>query len=89
MFLPYSKVKQFYVYISPLFFSKGFLGGTVVKNLPANAGDSENSDLIPGSGRSPGAGHGNPLQYSEFHAQSSLERYSPRGHKESDRNEVA
>ena len=35
----------------------------VVKNLPANAGDLRNADLIPGSGRSPG-GLGNPLQYS-------------------------
>ena len=63
-FLPYSKVKQFYVYISPLFFSKGFLGGTVVKNLPANAGDAGGSGLIPGSGRSPGVGNGNPLWHS-------------------------
>ena len=39
----------------------GFLGGSVVKNLPANTGDSS---LIPGSGRSPGEGNGNPLQYS-------------------------
>ena len=36
----------------------------VVKNLPANAGDIRDSGLIPGSGRSPGGGHGNPLQYS-------------------------
>ena len=36
----------------------------VVKNLPANAGDLRDSGLIPGSGRSPGEGHGNPLQYS-------------------------
>ena len=36
----------------------------VVKNLPANAGDIRDADLIPGSGRSPGGGHGNPLQYS-------------------------
>ena len=36
----------------------------VVKNLPANAGDVRDTDLIPGSGRSPGEGHGNPLQYS-------------------------
>ena len=36
----------------------------VVKNLPANAGDVRNSGLIPGSGRSPGGGHGNPLQNS-------------------------
>jgi len=33
----------------------------VVKNLPANAGDA---GLMPGSRRSPGGGHGNPLQYS-------------------------
>ena len=36
-------------------------GGSVVKNLPASA---EDSSLIPGSGRSPGGGNGNPFQYS-------------------------
>ena len=36
----------------------------VVKNPPAKAGDIRDSGLIPGSGRSPGGGHGNPLQYS-------------------------
>ena len=36
----------------------------MVKNLPANAGDIRDTDLIPGSGRSSGGGHGNPLQYS-------------------------
>ena len=36
----------------------------VVKNLPANAGDIRNMGLIPGSERSPGGGHGNPLQCS-------------------------
>ena len=36
----------------------------VVKNLPANAGDLRDAGLILGSGRSPGGGHGNPLQYS-------------------------
>ena len=36
----------------------------VVKNLPANAGDVKDVDLIPGSGRSPAGGHGNPRQYS-------------------------
>ena len=36
----------------------------VVKNLPANAGDLSDSGSIPGSKRSPGEGHGNPLQYS-------------------------
>ena len=39
----------------------GFPGGSVVKNPPANAGDV---GLIPGSGRSPGEGNGNPFQYS-------------------------
>jgi len=36
----------------------------VVKNLPANAGDVRDMGSIPRSGRSPGGGHGNPLQYS-------------------------
>ena len=40
---------------------RGFPDGSVVKNLPVNAGDS---GLIPGSGRSPGGGNINPLQYS-------------------------
>ena len=35
-----------------------------VKNLPANARDAGDSNSIPGSGRSPGEGSGNPLQYS-------------------------
>ena len=39
----------------------GFPGGSMVKNLPANSGDVVS---IPGSGRSPGEGNGNPLQYS-------------------------
>ena len=36
----------------------------VVKNLSANAGDIRHTGLIPGSGRSPGEGQGNPLKYS-------------------------
>ena len=36
----------------------------VVKNPPANAGDIRDTDSIPRSGRSPGGGHSNPLQYS-------------------------
>jgi len=40
---------------------RGFPGGPLIKNPPANAGDV---DLIPGLGRSPGEGNGNPLQYS-------------------------
>ena len=42
----------------------GFLGGAVVKNLPASAGDIRVMGLIPGSRRSPGVRNGNPLQYS-------------------------
>ena len=41
----------------------GFLGGAVVKNLPASAGDEGDAGLIPGLGRSPGEGNGNPPQY--------------------------
>ena len=36
----------------------------MVKNPPANVGDTGDADLIPGSGRSPGGGNGNLLQYS-------------------------
>ena len=36
----------------------------VVKNLPANTGDVRDASMIPGSERSPGGGHGNPLQCS-------------------------
>ena len=41
----------------------GVPAGSVVKNLPANAGDTGS---IPGSGSSPGEGNGNPLQYSSW-----------------------
>ena len=47
-----------------LYFNKGFLGGSVVKNPRANARDIRDAALIPGSGRFLGGGHGNPLQYS-------------------------
>ena len=36
----------------------------MVKNPPANAGDIRDMGSVPGSGRSPGGGHGNPLKYS-------------------------
>ena len=36
----------------------------MVENLPANAGDARDAGFIPRSGRSPGEGNGNPLQYS-------------------------
>ena len=57
------------------------------RNLPANAGDA---GLIPGSGRSPGEGNGNPLQYScleKSHEQGSLVNYSPWDCKELDMTE--
>ena len=38
----------------------------MVKNMPANAGDLRDMGSIPGSGRSPGEGNGNPLQYSSW-----------------------
>ena len=62
----------------------GFPGGTVVKNPPANAGDTGDVDLIPVLGRSRGEGNGNPLQYSCIenpHGQRTLAGYSPRGRK--------
>ena len=52
-----TKVKQFKL-------PQDFPGGTVVKILPANAGDTGEAGSISGSGRSPGGGNGNPLQYS-------------------------
>ena len=50
-----------FIILSFLIHEQGFPGGSVVKNLSANAGDAS---LIPGSGRCPGEGNGNPLQYS-------------------------
>jgi len=42
----------------------GFPSGSAIKNPPVNAGDRRDVGLIPGLGRSPGGGNGNPLQYS-------------------------
>ena len=42
----------------------GFPGGSMVKNLPTNSGDTGDMGLIPGLERSSGGGNGNPLQYS-------------------------
>ena len=63
----------------------GFPHGTVVKNMPANAGDTRDTGSIPGSGRPPGIGNGSLLQYflpGKFRGQSSLVGYSPWGQKE-------
>ena len=64
----------------------------MVKNLPANAGDTGDMGLIPGSGRSPGGGNGNLLQYSCLEAISwteSLAGCSSRSPKASDTAEHA
>ena len=65
----------------------GFPGGSDGKESTCNAGDL---GLIPGSGRSPGGGHGNPLQYTRLenpHGQRSLAGYSPWDRKESNTTE--
>ena len=63
----------------------------MIKNLPDIAGDRRDMGSIPGSGRSPGGGHGNPLQYSCL--ENPMDRGawwapSPWGHKESDITKV-
>ena len=62
----------------------GFPAGSMVKNLPANAGDSGDTGSIPRWGRCPGGGHCNPLQQD---GQRSLAGYAPWGHKESNTTE--
>ena len=65
----------------------GFPGGTVVKNLPTNAGDMGS---IPGLRRSPGVGTGNPLQYSCLEHSMDRGAWQPTVHavtKESDATE--
>ena len=62
----------------------------MVKNLPANAGCTRDAGSIPGLGRSPGGGNGNPFQYSvprKSHGQRGLAGYSLWSPKESDRTE--
>ena len=71
--------------------SLGFPSGAVVKNPPANAGDTGDVGSIPESGRSPGGGNGNPLRYSclENSMESSMAGYSPWGRNELDMPELA
>ena len=78
------------MYYVPLFLV-GFPRDSVVRNLPANAGDTGDAGSIPGSGRSPGGGHGNPLQYSCLknpQGQRSLVGYSPWSCRELDTTEL-
>ena len=67
-----------------------FLDFTAGSDSKESTCSVEDLGSIFGLGRSPGGGHGNPLQYSCLenpHGQRSLEGYSPRGHKESDMTE--
>ena len=68
----------FLVYVS-------FLGGSVIKNLPDNAGDTEDMGSILGLGRSPGEGNGNPLQYSCRGNDMDRGAWGPWGCRESDK----
>ena len=58
LFLPFS------CFLNTFYFVLGFPRDTMVKNLPASAGDTRDSGLIPGLGKSPEVGNGNLLQYS-------------------------
>ena len=62
---PYTQL--FHARVSSFLLRDGWVDIQVVlevKNLPATTGDVRDASLIPGLGRSPGGGHGNPLQYS-------------------------
>ena len=63
----------------------GFLGGSVIKNLPANA-NAGDPGSIPGLERAPGEGNGNPLQYcclgNPMNRGARQATYSPWGHKD-------
>ena len=65
---PFHTLKRFNYtsnYINKYFYIiMGFPGGSVVENLPTISGDAEDQGSFPGSGRSPGVGNSNLLQYS-------------------------
>ena len=71
---------------------QGFPGGELsIKESACSAGDTGDAGSIPGLGRSPGGGHGNPFQYScqENPMDRGVADYSSQGQKESDRTEVS
>ena len=72
------------------FHREGFQVALVVKKLPATAGDIRDTGSIPGSGRSPGEGNGNLLQYSclENPMDRAWQATVHGGHKESNRTEA-
>ena len=57
-------MKQQQSFIACLIYVRGFPGSTVVKNLPANEGDTIDEDSVHGLEGSPGGGNDSPLQYS-------------------------
>ena len=63
-----------------LLFGWGRLWDSVVKYPPTNVGDARDAGLIPGLGRSPGEGNGNPLP-AKSHEQRNLVGYNPWSHK--------
>ena len=70
----------------------GFPNGPVDKESACSAGDTGDTDSIPGSGRLSGGGNGNPLLYflpEESHGQKSLAGYSPKDHKELNATEMS
>ena len=78
------QVNLFLSFLWPSKWSRASQVEHLVKNFPANVGDSGS---IPRSGRSPGGGQGNPTPVflpGEFHGQRNLVGYSPWGHKELD-----
>ena len=60
---------------------EGFPDGTVDKESAWNAGDTANSVSIPGSGRSPGEGHGNSLQYACLENPTDIGAWQAIGHR--------
>ena len=64
LFLSLSQQLAESVYLAYVQSARGSQVALVVKNSPANAGDVSDASSTPGSGRTPGGGHGNSLQYS-------------------------
>ena len=60
---PLCRIILWWAFSSQLVPKAGFPSGSVVKNLPADAGDTGDAGLIPGLGRFPSEGNGNTLQY--------------------------
>ena len=61
------------IFMRVYIYTQGFLGGSLVKRLPANVGATGATGSVPGLGRAPGGENGNPLQYS------CLENFMDRG----------